>query len=150
MGLLPLPNGRRFLDHLGVSADHLRSQEQLTVSAQSLTVILQAVISTLPFDKGFYLATYEDIAKAHRSGKIPDPHRHFIEQGYFEGRLGADPQVDEGFYRITYPDIAQAIARGAVRSGRDHFINAGAAEGRFPNRQQKESWETWGRLLARV
>ena len=66
------------------------------------------------------------------AGLIGDPKAHFVEEGYFEGRLGALPDFDEGFYKETYPDVAVAIAKGEVRSAFDHYVGGGAVEGRSP------------------
>jgi hypothetical protein len=105
-----------------------------------------AAISKLPFDEEFYCATYKDVREAHNRGDIPDLKSHFIEQGYFEGRIGANPTIDEKFYTDTYPDVAAAIENNGVTSALEHYLGAGAFEGRFANREDQQLADHWRRL----
>ena len=112
--------------------------------------ILSVAISQLPFDDDFYLFMCEDIRAAYEGGGIANLRIHFVEQGYFEGRLGANPKVDEKFYNETYPDVATAIANSEVKSAAEHYMRAGAAEGRFANSEDKQLVENWLRLGGRM
>ncbi len=79
--------------------------------------------------------------------RIPDLHRHFVETGFFEGRLGAPPPVDESYYRGLYKDVAAAIARGDVDFGAEHYVRSGAAEGRVPSADLKQEIDGWMSVL---
>ncbi|HEX3350253.1 MAG TPA: hypothetical protein VHS58_19360 [Acetobacteraceae bacterium] len=141
------PHVDLLLKALRIQRDRLGSASKLAVDARLLRMLIEAVVGTLPFSAEFYQETYPDIAAAVCNGEMSDPQRHYIEAGYFEGRLGAPPQVDERFYVAAYPDVADAIRRGEVRSGTEHYIRAGAAEGRVPNPSVRASIDTWMGLL---
>jgi hypothetical protein len=145
-----LPNGDLLLDIIHLSRDRLNAGSKAAISLPLLREILMVAVSKLPFDDDFYLSTYQDIRAAHEDGGITDLRMHFIERGYFEGRLGADPKVDEDFYKETYPDVATAIANSEVKSGVDHYMRAGASEGRFANSEDKQLVENWLRLGGRM
>jgi hypothetical protein len=113
-----------------------------------LREIMLLAISKLPFDEDFYLSSYSDIRTAYSSGRISDLRAHFVDTGYFEGRLGVNPNIDERFYRETYPDVAAAIAKGDVTSCLDHYVLMGAAEGRCANRGELEVMNHWAEVFA--
>jgi hypothetical protein len=146
-----IPNGRLIIESIGLSRERLTSgaKSKVAVPAQLLRELLSLVASTLPFDLDFYLATYPDIRQAHEAGRIADPRRHFIEEGYIEGRFGSKPKVHEDFYKSTYPDVKSAIASGVVPSALDHYLRAGAFEGRFANSESVECVKRWLAILGR-
>jgi hypothetical protein len=74
-------------------------------------------------------------------------HRHYIEAGFFEGRLGTPPPVDEAFYTSYYKDVGQAVTRGDIASATEHYLRQGVAEGRVPNRQIKPEVDYWMSIL---
>ncbi|MGH7043164.1 MAG: hypothetical protein ACREFY_13685 [Acetobacteraceae bacterium] len=115
-----LPNGRVLLQGMMLSRERLQDGSRAAVSIPLLKAILTIASSKLPFDMEFYLSTYPDIRDAYNAGLVADVKAHFAEEGYFEGRLGAMPEIDEKFYRETYPDVADAIASGQVASAADH------------------------------
>jgi hypothetical protein len=116
---------------------------------QLLKELITIAAATLPFDLDFYLTTYPDIREAHDAGRIADPRKHFIEEGYIEGRFGSKPNVDEEFYKSTYPDVKDAIATGGVKSALDHYLGAGAFEGRCLNSESIASTKRWLAILGR-
>ena len=130
-----------------VSRERLNSRSKIAIDAKLLRRILQSLIGLMPFSEAFYRATYADLDAAAASGQIPDLHRHYVETGYFEGRMGAPPRVDEVFYISTYPDVATAIQRGEVASATEHYIRFGAAEGRIPSPALKPDIDAWMGLL---
>ena len=145
--LVDLPNGVPLLRSLQLTPERLSAGTKIAVSIPLLRGLLCSVVSTLPFDDDFYLATYADVAEAYRSGEIPDLHTHFVHTGYFEGRLGSMPDFDEDFYQEAYPDVALAVANGEPASGLDHYIRIGAVEGRFANSADMQAWEQWLHIL---
>jgi len=143
-----LPHARVLLEAMLLTPERLKGGTKAAVTLPILRAILAAATAGMPFDREFYLATYGDVADACRSGQIRDPHAHFIEVGYIEGRQGTKPNVDETFYRKTYPDVAAAIGKGDIKSAYDHYLSTGAAEGRFPNEAYVEHIKYWHELFA--
>ena len=115
-----LPHIDLLLSALRINRERLDSAAKVAVDARLLRGLIVAMVARAPFSEEFYLETYPDIAEAHAAGRIADPRRHFVEVGFFEGRLGVSPGVDEQFYLSLYRDVAQAVARGDVASAADH------------------------------
>jgi hypothetical protein len=146
-----IPNGRLLTESIGLSQDRFAAgiKSKVGVPTQVLKELIRVMASTLPFDLDFYLSTYPDIREAYEAGEIADPRTHFVEQGYIEGRLGADPNVDEEFYKNAYPDVKAAIAAGELKSALEHYLRAGAFEARFPNSGSVANTKRWLALLGR-
>ena len=83
-------------------------------------------------DEDWYLAQNPDIAKAVEAATTESAKRHFIEHGYFEGRLPFRIAVDERWYLLQNPDVAENVRRGVVESAQQHFELNGYREGRLP------------------
>jgi hypothetical protein len=147
MHFAALPNGRVLLSGMMLTLERLRSGTKVAVSVPVLRALLRAAIAQLPFDVDFYLNTYPDINEAHSAGRISNLHDHFIEEGYFEGRLGSDPSFSEDFYRENYPDVAQALDTGQLTSAFDHYVATGCYEGRSANEAELERIKPWLELL---
>jgi hypothetical protein len=149
-----LPNGRLLLGTIGLTHERLNAGRKLkakvSVPAQLLKELLTIAASTLPFDLDFYLSTYPDIKSAYEAGRIPDPRKHFVEEGYIEGRFGSPPHVDEKYYTTKYKDVRDAVdADGGVSSALEHYLKAGAFEGRCPNAESEAALNRWMTLLGR-
>lgn len=142
-----LPNGQFLLNGIMLTRERLEAGSKVAIPLSVLKAILVAAASSLPFDEAFYRSTYPDLRDAHEAGDISDLRTHFIESGYFEGRIGSKPDVNEQFYKETYPDVANAIANGDVESAFDHYMRAGAFEGRFANVTDMENMKRWLTLL---
>jgi len=127
------PHLELLLKAMRIDRDRLNGRGKVAIDARLLRRIIQAAIERLPFDAAFYRASYPDIAAAAAAGHIPDLHRHFVETGYFEGRMGAAPPVDEAAYVAAYSDVAEAVAEGRIGSAAQHYLTSGAAEGRVPD-----------------
>lgn len=130
-----------------ITRERLNSRSKVAIDAKLLRLVLQNLVSHLPFSEAFYRATYADLDAAANAGAIPDLHLHFVETGFFEGRMGAPPEVDEAFYVAMYPDVASAVERGEVGSGADHYLRSGAAEGRIPSPALKQEIDAWMGLM---
>jgi len=111
-------------------------------------IVARAVLSER-FDEAYYLAANPDVAEQYRAGEVVSAHLHFVETGWFEGRLGAPPEFDEEFYLDQNPDICAAVAAGTIASGRVHFMNQGLREGRAANPAQAHAAASWAALLER-
>lgn len=92
--------------------------------------IIRLLLRGVAFDKAWYLTEYPDIAEAVAAGELKSARQHFINSGYFEGRLPRAMEIDEAWYLAKYPDVAEAIARGEIESARQHFLEHGYEEGR--------------------
>jgi hypothetical protein len=90
------------------------------------------MIVGIEVDEEWYLRTYEDIAKAVREGAIRSAQHHFVEDGYFEGRIPFPMRVDERWYMNQYPDVGDSVRRGELPSAQAHFDEDGYREGRLP------------------
>jgi len=135
------------LQSLRIARERLDGRAKVALGPRLLVHIVRQIAAAQPFDEAFYLTTYDDVAQAHGRGEIGDLHTHFIEAGFFEGRLGADPQVDQAYYLATYPDVGRAIAAGQIGSASDHYIQRGAAEGRAPNTALADEMGRWMAVL---
>ena len=141
-----LPNGGLLLTLLMLSRERIQTGSKAAVSIPMLREVIMLAVSKLPFDEDFYLSTYNDIREAYQSGEVSNLRVHFMEEGYFEGRLGAMPDLDEVFYRETYPDVAEAITNNELESVMEHYIRAGAVEGRFANAEDRKIVTRWMKL----
>lgn len=142
-----LPHVDLLMQALRISRDRLEGRSKIAVDPRLLLHVLRQIVAAQPFDESFYLTTYDDVATAHNRGDITDLHRHYIEAGFLEGRIGAAPVVDSAYYLATYPDVGRAIAAGQIASAEDHYIQRGAAEGRAPNPQAAADVERWTFVL---
>jgi hypothetical protein len=75
---------------------------------------------------------YPDIAEAIVQGIVLSSKSHFINDGYFEGRLPFPIQVDERYYLTQNPGVAEHVRKGDLASGQQHFDENGYQEGRLP------------------
>lgn len=141
------PHVDLLLKAMHINRDRLNGRGKVAIDAPLLRQIIRCAIARLPFSAEFYAATYPDIAAAVAAGQITDLHGHFVETGYFEGRMGVPPAIDDAYYRAAYKDVAQAIDEGALRSAREHYMVAGAAEGRVPHLALAEAIALWMNLL---
>lgn len=148
---ISIPNGRFLIESIGLTQDRLDAtlKTKVGVPTQLLRELIKIMASTLPFDRDFYLSTYPDIREAYDDGRITDPRTHFIEQGYFEGRLASKPNIDEQYYRSTYPDVGAAIEAGELQSAMEHYLRAGVFEARFPNSESVTATKRWLEILGR-
>ncbi len=115
-----------------VEISTIRGELRVNVSYDEFVRLLKRMIVGTDVDEEWYLRTYEDIAKAVREGLIRSAQHHFVEDGYFEGRLPFPMKVDERWYMNQYPDVADSIRRGDIASAQTHFDEDGYREGRLP------------------
>ena len=115
-----------------VEVSTVRGELRVSLSYDDFVKILRMMISGIEVDEKWYLATHEDIAKAVACGAVASAKRHFIDDGYFEGRLPFPMFVQERWYLEQYPDVAESVRKGVVASGQQHFEEDGYREGRLP------------------
>jgi hypothetical protein len=104
----------------------------VTCTYEDLVNMLRRLIVGIKVDEAWYLNRYQDIAQAIREGTVPSAQSHFVNDGYFEGRLPFDIKVDERYYLSQNPGVADYVRRGMLLSGQQHFEENGYAEGRLP------------------
>lgn len=105
---------------------------QVNVSYENFIDILRMMIRGTEVDEAWYARTYEDIGSAIRSGIVRSARQHFVDDGYFEGRLPFPMLVDEKWYLAENPDVADSVSKGIVQSAQEHFDKDGYREGRLP------------------
>jgi hypothetical protein len=115
-----------------VEISTIRGELRVNVSYEDFIRLLKRMIVGTEVDEEWYLRTYEDIAKAIREGTIETAQQHFVEDGYFEGRLPFPIRVDERWYTDQYPDVGDSVRRGVLPSAQAHFDEDGYQEGRLP------------------
>jgi hypothetical protein len=109
----------------------VRGELRVNVSYEDFVKLLKLMISGVEVDEAWYLRTYEDIGKAVQEGALKSARQHFVDDGYFEGRLPAPVRVDESWYTQQYPDVAESIRKGVIPSAQAHFDGDGYREGRL-------------------
>jgi hypothetical protein len=110
----------------------VRGELRVNVSYEDFISILKTMIRGIQVDEAWYVKAYEDIGDAIKSGMVHSAQQHFVNDGYFEGRLPFPIVVDERWYLTENPDVAESIRRGAVVSAQYHFDADGYREGRLP------------------
>ena len=110
----------------------VRGELRVNVSYESFVEILRTMIRGVDVDEDWYMRTYEDIGNAVTAGVLRSARQHFVDDGYFEGRLPFPMLVDERWYLAENPDVADSIRKGMVESAQDHFTKDGYREGRLP------------------
>lgn len=115
-----------------VEISTVKGELRVNVSYEDFIKILKMMISGVEVNEDWYNRSYEDIGKAIRDGGVKSAKQHFVDDGYFEGRLPFPIRVDEKWYLQQYPDVADSVRRGTVASAQVHFEEDGYREGRLP------------------
>ena len=115
-----------------VTTASVRGEQRVYLSYDSFLEIIKMFLATVDVDEHWYQRNYEDIASVVREGKLASGRRHFVDNGYFEGRLPFPMRVDEQWYLAQNPDVAEDVRKGAIASGQAHFDEFGYGEGRLP------------------
>ena len=110
----------------------VRGELRVNMPYEDFVKILRNMISGIEVDEQWYLRPYEDIASAIKGGSVRSARQHFVDDGYFEGRLPFPMAVDERWYLSTNPDVADSIRKGDVTTAQEHFDKDGYREGRLP------------------
>jgi hypothetical protein len=115
-----------------VEVSTVRGELRVSLSYDDFIKIMRMMISGVEVDEAWYLREHEDIAHAVAGGSVESAKRHFLDDGYFEGRLPFPMPVDERWYLEQYADVAESVRKGVVSSGEQHFSEDGYREGRLP------------------
>jgi hypothetical protein len=103
-----------------------------SASDTELQNVIRALLIGIEVDETWYLQRNPDIAEAMKAGIVESARRHFINDGYFEGRRPFPIVVDEAWYLAQYPEVADAVRAGVLESAQQHFDDHGYEEGRLP------------------
>lgn len=112
----------------------VKGELRVNISYDGFIEILRWIISGIELDEEWYAQEYPDIAEAVKAGRLPSARQHFIDDGYFEGRLPFPMPVDERWYLEQNPDVAESVRKGVLSSGQQHFAEDGYREGRLPRK----------------
>jgi hypothetical protein len=110
----------------------VKGELTVTASYAQFTVLIRTLLQGIDVDEAWYVKQYPDVAEAINKGIIASAKEHFLNNGYFEGRLPFPINVDEAWYLEQNPGIAEYIARGELESAQQHFNDNGYREGRQP------------------
>lgn len=137
------------LDHLGIPAADLAGSGNVQVSKKFLRTLIGELVKSLRFDQQWYAKTYPDVESARLAGDVESLDEHFIESGYFEGRLPAELPFDPQWYRMHYRDIEENSPESDPESMRNHFLAKGYFEGRAGTAEMLIDVERWRALASR-
>ena len=115
-----------------VEISTVKGELRVSVAYDDFIRILRMLNSGIEVNEEWYLREYEDIAEAIRDGSVESAKQHFMEDGFFEGRLPFPMPVDERWYLEENADVAESVRKGVVGSGQQHFTEDGYREGRLP------------------
>jgi hypothetical protein len=106
-----------------------KGQLVATASYENLIRMIKLLLSAIEVDEAWYIKQYPDVSEAIAQGKIKSASQHFVDNGYFEGRLPFPIEVDETWYQKEYPDVAESVRKGggAIGSGP---LSSGRIQGR--------------------
>ncbi|HEY0185373.1 MAG TPA: hypothetical protein VGC09_21435 [Rhodopila sp.] len=109
-----------------------RGKTRVDMTYEDLQQLIRTLLSAIAVDNAFYLERNPDVAEGIRKGTIGSAQEHFVDHGYFEGRLPYRIAVDEQWYLQTHADVAETLRSGEYTTGQDHFDGPGYPEGRAP------------------
>jgi hypothetical protein len=109
-----------------------RGKTRVDMTYEDAQKLIRHLLSAIEVDEAFYLARNADVAEGIRRGTIRSAQEHFVDHGYFEGRMPYPIEVDEQWYLTTHADVAETLRTGAYTSGQEHFDGPGYPEGREP------------------
>ncbi len=107
---------------------------ELTVAASysQFMILIRTLLAGIQVDEAWYIRRYPDVAEGIQGGSVLSAKEHFLNDGYFEGRMPFPILVDEAWYLEQNPGVADFIARGELESAQQHFDEHGYLEGRKP------------------
>jgi hypothetical protein len=115
-----------------ITISNVKGELMVSCSYENLIQLLRQVIVGVEVNEQWYLNRYPDIAEAIEAGTVKSARLHFVNDGYFEGRLPFPIQVDERYYLAQNSGVADYVRKGMLESGQQHFDENGYVEGRLP------------------
>ena len=114
------------------TTDTVNGQTMVHMSHDLLVEMLRSIIVNIDIDEAWYLQRYPDVASAVKAGTFKSAKDHFVNNGYFEGRMPFQIKVDESYYLNRNPEVAEFVKREQLANGQQHFDENGYLEGRKP------------------
>lgn len=111
-----------------------KGEKELCLPKSIFADVLVTALHAVEVDESWYLAHYTDVRHSVERGAIQSAKHHYVDHGYFEGRLPRHIDVDEIFYLTENPDVAEAVKNGIFRDAKHHFFTSGHDEGRLPSK----------------
>lgn len=115
-----------------VETASIRGELCVSITQDEFIRLIRVILSEIEIEEDWYLSQYQDVYQGILAGVVQSAKQHFIESGYFEGRLPFRILVDEEWYQREYPDVAESVRQKTVPSGQVHFETNGYREGRLP------------------
>lgn len=109
-----------------------RGKTRVDMTYEDAQNLIRLLLGAIEVDEGFYLERNADVAEGIQKGTIRSAQEHWVDHGYFEGRMPYPIAVDEDWYLATNTDVAETLRSGEYASGQDHFNGPGYPEGREP------------------
>jgi hypothetical protein len=126
-----VPPFNHFKRKMRVSAAN--GTQRVQMDYEDFLGFVKLLLRGVEVDEAWYLKQNPDVAEAIAKGSYRSGKHHFVEDGYFEGRVPYEFQVDEPWYTKTYPDVALGLKDGSLESAQKHFMSHGYIEGRLPS-----------------
>jgi hypothetical protein len=117
-------------DHFRVAARN--GKRRIDMKYDDFIGILKLMLRAVEVDEAWYRSRYADVDDAIKAGTYKSAKHHFVEEGYFEGRIPYEFDLDEQWYSSKYPDVVAGIKVGAFVTLKEHFLEHGYKEGRLP------------------
>ena len=115
-----------------LTISNVKGELMVSCSYENMVRMIRKLIIGVEVDEQWYLEHYPDIADAIQQGLVQSARLHFVNDGYFEGRMPFPIHVDERYYLSQNVGIADYVRKGMLESGQQHFDENGYQEGRLP------------------
>ena len=115
-----------------LTISNVKNELMVSCGYEALIQLLRQLIIGIEVDEQWYLKRYPDIAEAIEQGVVESARLHFVNDGYFEGRLPFPINVDERYYLAQNKGVADHVRKGMLQTGQQHFDENGYVEGRLP------------------
>lgn len=148
MYLIPYAMIQRFLANRFSGDKAMAEPSSIMIPLPLFRRLLQQTLEKQPFDEIAYLDANPDVASAVRRGEIESGHKHYVQDGYFEGRAGGPDMFDEAWYFRTNADVSRSVRAGLYPSGKVHFHSAGVQEFRAPTAAAETDMRLWKGMLS--
>jgi hypothetical protein len=125
-----LPPFEKIKDFVTLSA--VKGELTVATSFAQFKALIRVLLQGIEVDEAWYQKQYPDVAEAIQKKIVNSAKEHFLNDGYFEGRIPFLIRVDEAWYLEQNPGIADYISRGELQSAQQHFNDDGYREGRKP------------------
>lgn len=109
-----------------------RGRLNVEIARDDLIALIKELLRAVPVDAEWYCAAYPDVAQTIDSGMLASAAAHYVEWGYFEGRIPFEIAIDPEWYMSRYDHVRTEPTRGVAGSAQDHFIRVGYKEGCRP------------------